>query len=137
MGEPLFQESSVVHFRRASFALGNRNNRPGIRRTRETCWRNQQKGTLCSPELQVGLATRHLMTSTNQLALQEHMLLNEMLLISSDAIHTGNGLGYAYIWIDVPCVTQDLPVEVELQINTMQHILLSSGLTPFAAVGDS
>ena len=77
------------------------------------------------------------MTSTNQLALQEHMLLNEMLLISSDAIHTGNGLGYAYIWIDVPCVTQDLPVEVELQINTMRHILLSSDLILFAAVGNS
>lgn len=53
-----------------------------------------------------------------------------------DAILLTTGLGYQYLWIDRYCISQDNPVERQLQIRNMNAIYEQSVVTIIAAAGD-
>ena len=53
-----------------------------------------------------------------------------------DAILLTTGLGYQYLWIDRYCISQDNPIERQLQIQNMNAIYEQSVVTIIAAAGD-
>ncbi|CZR65432.1 uncharacterized protein PAC_15332 [Phialocephala subalpina] len=53
-----------------------------------------------------------------------------------DAILLTIGLGYQYLWIDRYCISQDNPIERQLQIQNMNAIYEQSVVTVIAAAGD-
>ncbi|KAF4615544.1 hypothetical protein G7Y89_g15317 [Cudoniella acicularis] len=53
-----------------------------------------------------------------------------------DAILLTTGLGYQYLWIDRYCISQDNPIEKQLQIQNMNTIYEQSVVTIIAAAGD-
>jgi hypothetical protein len=53
-----------------------------------------------------------------------------------DAILLTTGLGYQYLWIDRYCISQDNPIERQLQIQNMHAIYEQSVVTIIAAAGD-